>query len=337
MKQYDLCFNDILLVPEYSELNSRTVPNISTQLGDITLSIPIISSPMDTITGPEMIITMSNCGGLGILTRYINLPYKEELNRQINEIKFASRQGAKNIGCAIGIKNNVENKSKQLLDAGCNVLCLDVAHGDHKKMYEAIIIVNKLKDKYKFVLMAGNVCTPDGSKRFASYGVDAIKVGIGPGAICTTRVVTGFGRCQLSAIQDIYKAIKHNYPHIAIIADGGIRNSGDMVKCLWCGADACMIGYLLAGTSDAPRMNGKRLYRGMSCRMASGRPDIAPEGIEIKVKYKGKTDTIITDYVKGIRSGLAMGGATNLAELREHVSHVIVSPLSLAETNPKDS
>lgn len=330
-----LCFNDILLVPHYSELGSRTVPTITTNIGRLELKTPLISAPMDSITGKYMLVVMDKLGGLGILTRHISLPDTEELQAQIHEIQWARDQGAENIGCAIGIKNDVDRKAQSLLDAGCCVICLDVAHGDHKKMYEAIKILVLLQDNYNFVVMAGNVCTPEAVKKFADHGVDAIKVGIGPGASCTTRIVTGFGIPQLSAIQEAYEALDGQYSNVSIIADGGLRTSGDMVKSLWAGADACMIGYMLAGTNATPRIDGKKVYRGMSSRAASGRPDIAPEGIEIKMGDRGETEDVMEECMMGIRSGLAMGGANNLNELRENVDCVMVSPLAMEETLPR--
>lgn len=335
MQDRKLCFNDILLVPHYSELGSRTSPSIKTKLGWLELETPLISAPMDSITGKYMLLVMDKLGGLGVLTRHISLPDEEELEMQVKEVTWAKTEGANNIGCAIGIKNNVDTKAQSLLNAGCNVICLDVAHGDHSKMYEAIRILASLKNKYKFIIMAGNVCTEDATKEFSREGVDAIKVGIGPGAACTTRIVTGFGYPQLSAIRETCLSL--NGWSTSIIADGGLRTSGDMVKSLWAGADACMIGYMLAGTNATPRIDGKKIYRGMSSRAASGRPDIAPEGIEIQMGDQGKTEEVIKEYIKGMRSGLAMGGANNLSELRDNVGHVIVSPLSMEESNPKGS
>ncbi len=337
MKKNDLCFNDILLVPEYSELDSRTVPNVGIKLGGwLEFKIPLISAAMDSVTGKEMLVAIDKLGGLGILSRHISLPDDKELVTQINEIKWAKDRGATNIGCAIGIKGDIGYKAQFLLNAGCNVVCIDVAHGDHKKVYEAVYRLRLLKDKYKFIIMAGNVCTPEAVVRFVKGGVDAIKVGIGPGAACTTRLVTGFGRGQLSAIQEAYQVIiEYDYKNVSIIADGGLRTSGDMVKSLWAGADACMIGYMLAGTSATPRIDGKKMYRGMSSRAVSGRSDIAPEGIEIEVGDRGDTKEVLEEYIKGIRSGLAMGGANKLSELRERVKHVIVSPLSMEETLPR--
>lgn len=335
MQNKKLCFNDILLVPQYSELDSRTIPNTATHLGWLKLKIPIISAAMDSITGKHMLFIMDQLGGLGILSRHINLPDNKELSLQMRDIRWALDQGAKNVGCAIGIRGDVNHKAQSLLCCGCNVICLDIAHGDYKRMYEAIKVLVKLKDQYRFIVMAGNVCTHQAARKFADYGVDAIKIGIGPGAACTTRLVTGFGCPQMSAIMDCSYDIKKTFPNVSIIADGGLRTSGDMVKALWGGADACMIGYMLAGTSAPPLIDGKKIYRGMSSRMASGRSDIAPEGIEIQIEDRGETEKIVSEYIKGIQSGLAMGGATNIAELREKVSHVVISSLSLNESLPK--
>lgn len=341
MKDRKLCFNDILLVPHYSTLGSRTTPNTATKIGSVELKIPLISAAMDSITGKYMLVVMDKMGGLGILTRHINLADREELDTQMKEIIWAREQGAKNVGCAVGLKGEIAYKVKMLADVGCNVICIDVAHGDHVKMYEAIDSLSRVRDKYPFTLMAGNVCTPKAAVKFAKHGVDAIKVGIGPGAACTTRIITGFGVPQFSAIQETCEAIKtdpNDYVRkVSVIADGGLRTSGDMVKSLWAGADACMIGYMLAGTRATPRINDKRTYRGMSSRAASGRPDIAPEGIEIEMEDKGKTENVIEEYVKGIKSGLAMGGANNFSELRENVDYVFVSPLSIEETLPRRS
>jgi IMP dehydrogenase len=324
MEDRKLCFNDILLVPHYSTLGSRTAPSTATKIGSVKLKIPLISAAMDSITGKYMLVVMDKMGGLGILTRHINLEDREELDTQMKEVKWAKDQGAKNVGCAVGLKGEVAYKVQMLVNVGCNVICIDVAHGDHEKMYETIDSLSRLREKYQFTLMAGNVCTPQAVTKFAEHGVDAIKVGIGPGAACTTRIITGFGVPQFSAIQEADEARQeiniiiqgiHKRDGVSIIADGGLRTSGDMVKALWAGADACMIGYMLAGTNATPRIEGKRKYRGMSSRAASGRPDIAPEGIEINMEDKGKTENVIEEYVKGIKSGLAMGGATNFKEL----------------------
>ncbi len=322
-----LCFDDILLTPCYSELESRSIPDISMELGHIKLDAPILSSPMDSITGAEMLIAMAQSGGLGILSRFFRI--EDEVGYQLECIKPAIEQGY-NVGCAIGIKNNPKEHAHRLLDAGCSIICLDAAHGDHKKMYEAINQLCSLKHNYHFSIMAGNVCTRAATTRFVDAGVDIIKVGIGPGAACTTRRVTGFGMPQLTAVlQCADEANGRSY----IIADGGLRHTGDMMKALWAGADACMTGYMLAGTSATPDIDGNKSYRGMSSRSAHQRTDIAAEGIDIKVHYQGKTQRRLEEYTHGLQSGLAMAGARNIAELRE-AEFVKVSVFTMEESNP---
>jgi IMP dehydrogenase len=335
MYEEKLCFDDILLMPQYSRLNSRTEPDISMRLGHIKLSIPILSSPMDSVTGPNMLKAIGSMGGLGILSRYIGVPVEEELDEQTNAIHLARSRSTGdpeiNVGCAIGIKNALYKTHRLIEECSCQVICLDVAHCDHMLAHKAIeeIVEYKNKNSFTFVLMAGNVCTPPATKRLIELGVNAIKIGIGPGAACTTRKVTGCGTPQLSAILDCITIAKEN--NVSIICDGGIRSTGDMVKSFWAGADACMIGYMLAGTDCTPPINGKKIYRGMSSRNVSCRKDIAPEGINIDVGYRGPTIEKLESFVQGIKSGLAMVGAKNIEELRR-AKAIRISPLSIRES-----
>lgn len=328
-----LCFDDILLVPQYSELESRTSPDISTKIGHLVLGCPIISSPMDSITREEMLLAMSNAGGLGILTRFIG--DENEAKKQCAEIRSAKSRGARMVGCAIGVKSNSREHATQLLDQGCDLICIDVAHGDHVKMYKSVEDVARLKNAYKFTLMAGNVCTPCATKRFVLSGVDSIKVGIGPGAVCTTRRVTGFGCPQLTAILECSEVIETEFAHhnISIIADGGLRSSGDMVKSLWAGAHACMIGFMLAGTSATPDFGNDKVYRGMSSRTTHRRSDVAAEGVDIRMEYHGKTESKLEEYKQGLQSGFAMAGARRLNDLRT-VKALQVSYATMKESAP---
>ncbi len=331
--KYELCFDDILLLPRYSELDSRKSPETDVLLGGIVkLKSPLVSAAMDSITGKEMLVAMDKAGGVGILSRYINLDHELELLEQVINVNWAIRQGARNVGCAIGVRQDVYATASTLLDTGCNVICIDVAHADHTKVYEAVSALDKLRGRHSFVSMVGNVCTGLATKRLAECGANSIKVGIGPGAACTTRLVTGFGRPQLSAIQDCVGAVADT--NVSIIADGGLRTTGDIIKALWGGASACMMGYMLAGTDCAPDIEGNKIYRGMSSRSASGRSDIAPEGVEFSIKYHGSTKDKLNEYNQGIKSGLAMAGASNIQELRE-CECVKVSPSCIVENHPK--
>jgi len=342
----EYCFDDILLLPRYSELESRKSPNISTKIGNIELGIPLISSPMDTITEHEMAATMHKSGGLGILTRYVGKNTWDSVILQEYQLKksiskhISTPHNTLNIGIAIGLNDHriIENLIG-ILDLKKNpnysiefVVCIDVAHADHKKVHQVIREINKIRKDNKFVLMVGNVCTYNATLSLADLGVDAIRVGIGSGSICSTRLVTGFGRPQLSAIQDCAR-VKKLYPNIAIISDGGCRRTDHVIKALWAGADAVMLGYMFANSSACPKINGERIYRGMSSHEASGRTDIASEGVRIPVKDKGNTGELLQKYISGIKAGLAMAGARNIEELRR-CEFVHVSPLSIKETNP---
>ncbi len=330
----ELCFDDILLLPQFSVLGSRTIPDISTTLGGIVeLKMPLVSAAMDSITGERMLVAMDQAGGVGILSRYINMEHDKEVDMQIGKINSAIHDGAKNVGCAIGIKNNPTEVATRLLAAGCNIICIDVAHADHQKVYEATRQIARLRDSHEFVLMVGNVCTGKATTRLIESGASCVKAGIGGGAACTTRIVTGFGRPQLSAIQECVEAA-HKHVDISIIADGGLKTSGDVIKSLWAGASACMIGYMLAGTNCTPDIEGQRVYRGMSSRSASGRSDIAPEGVEFPVAYKGTTEDKLEEYQQGIKSGLAMAGAADIWELKS-CKCVKVSPLCILENHPR--
>lgn len=240
-----------------------------------------------------------------------------------------------NVGCAIGIKNALEH-TKQLVEAKCNVICLDVAHCDHAMAHKVLtdIYTYRSKSNTNFVIMAGNICTKEAAKILIDIGVDVIKVGIGSGAICSTRTVCGFGVPQLTAIQQCYKAVRESYEKdVSIVGDGGLRSTGDMVKCLWAGADACMVGYMLAGTDCTPDIDGKKIYRGMSSHEVSKRDDIAPEGVSVDMEHQGKTITKLNDFVLGIKSGFAMGGARSIGHLRNNVEAIRVTPISLKESS----
>lgn len=341
--EFGLSFDDILLIPKYSDLESRKDPNIGVKLGsskyNIRLGMPIISSPMDSITGPKMLNAMTAMGGLGILSRQISLDSKEELAEQIKVINRMTGgrndYNVVNLGCAIGIKNALEHTMK-LVDAACSVICLDVAHCDHAMAHKALtdIYTYRSKSNNNFVIMAGNICTKEAAKILIDIGVDVIKVGIGSGAICSTRNVTGFGVPQLTAIQQCYRAVRESCDKdVSIVGDGGIRSTGDMVKCLWAGADACMVGYMLAGTDCTPDIDGKKMYRGMSSHEVSKRDDIAPEGVSVDILNQGKTATKLNDFILGIKSGFAMGGARTIGHLRNNVEAIRVTPIALKESN----
>ena len=311
-----LSFDDVLLVPQYSDIRSRAQVKIGNHLGIFSLGLPIISSPMDTVTESDMAIAMNDAGGMGILHRYCSI---EE------QVKMASNRKDIN-AAAIGITGDYLERAQALFDAGIRVFCLDVAHGDHTYMKEAI---EKVKENHGFYsrIMAGNVATLEAFNRLADWGADAIRVGIGGGSICSTRIQTGHGVPTFQSILDCAQSDRD----AQIIADGGIRTSGDIVKALAAGADFVMLGSVLAGTDESPgevfegNKGRYKVYRGMASKEAQqdwrGRYS-SNEGVSTTIPYKGSVANIMKDLENGIRSGLSYTGAKNLLELRAKAKFV---------------
>ncbi len=297
-----LTFDDVLLEPKYSEILPSDVITETSLSKNLKLKIPILSSAMDTVTESKMAISIAQSGGIGIIHR--NLSIK-------NQIKEIRKVKSKNllVGAAIGAGPLEYDRAKNILKENLDLIVIDTAHGHTKKVSEIVKKVRSIKPK-KTALCAGNIATLEAAKFLIRLGVDIIKVGIGPGSICTTRIVAGIGVPQLSAILSVKKGIGKK--NIKIIADGGIKFSGDITKALAAGADAVMIGSLFAGTSESPgkifKKNGKyfKSFRGMGSigAMNKGSADryfqkkqkniskYVAEGVEGFVKYKGPVDKI---------------------------------------------
>ncbi len=330
--QKALTFDDVLLIPQYSEIGSRAEVDLTTDFLGQKFKIPIISANMDTITGYIMADVMSSLGGLGIIHRYMDVA------GVISIIKTLAKSN-KVIVPSIGVQKEDISKAEQYLAAGATAICIDVAHGDSKTMYDTIKALSPNVN-----IIAGNVATYDAALRMCDVGVNVIKVGIGPGSMCSTRVVTGHGMPQVSAISEVSR-IKRIHHGVRIIADGGIRNSGDIVKALAFGADTVMLGSLLAGTDETPgdtTVSGNvvfRSYRGMASREAQeafrGKVNNnAPEGESTRIRSRGPVKDVIEQLLGGVRSGLSYSGAFNLRELREQAEYVIVSQAGYLEGTP---
>ncbi len=338
IKSNALTFDDVLLVPQYSDIASRKEVDLSTTLFGVPFSTPICSANMDTVTESTMALEMFRLGGLGILHRYATT---ETVLKWIKEIHDASGLAIP----SIGVKPEDFEAALLYRDQGVQVINVDIAHGDSAHMVD---MVRRLT-KEGFKVIAGNVATRDGAQRLAEAGAKVIKVGIGPGSLCTTRIITGHGVPQLSAIEDCGR-IKHIFPDVAIIADGGIRNSGDCVKALAFGADMVMVGSLLAGTAESPgisvyQQDGKghdiwvKEYRGMASRAA--RDSVAqtdssytPEGESTFVEFKGRTELLVQQLIGGMRSGLSYSGANNIKDFQRHAQYVTVTSNGAAESKP---
>ena len=311
-----LTYDDVLLVPQYSELGTRKDVDLSVQLDPlIKLSIPIIASPMDTVTESAMAIEVSKAGGLGVIHRYNSIEDQAAL------VHEASMEGTNTVGAAVGASGDFEERACALFDAGARVLCVDVAHGHHVLVRDALL---RLRGVFANAvhLMAGNVATLEGFNDLADWGADSIRCGIGTGSICTTRIKTGHG---VPALSTIFECAKTHHD-VTIIADGGIREPGDIVKAIAAGADVVMLGSMLAGTTEAPGEllhgpNGRILknYRGMASKDAQvewrGKTS-SPEGVSSVMDYRGDVAEVIDDIVGAVKSGFSYSGARDSIEMR---------------------
>lgn len=333
-----LTFDDILLVPQYSDITSRKTVDISTNLFGEHFSIPICSANMDTVTGLTMACMMNDFGGVGFLHRYTT---PEEVGVWVMKLAMCQRIAVP----SIGIKDEDFKNALEYMKAGATAINIDIAHGDSAHMMKMIQRLHAEGIK----VIAGNISTYDAAINLSAAGADVLKVGVGPGSMCTTRIVTGHGVPQLTAIENCVK-IKQAYPDVRIIADGGIRNSGDCVKALAFGADMVMIGSMLSGTNETPGAvveltNEKGLYykakeyRGMAsgaARSSVAQVDSSyvPEGESTHVKCKGPAKNIIDQLVGGIQSGLSYSGALNIKQLQENAEYVIITNNGVLESRP---
>lgn len=326
-----LTFDDVLIIPARSDIRSRRDPRLTSKVTkNISIETPIISANMDMVTEYDMALAMSTLGGLGILHRFISI---EEQSSQARRLKEA---GVKTISASVGVGDEFKTRAKALIEAGVNIITIDIAHGHSVQMMETM---KWLKDQHPQVdIIAGNLATPDAARDLIEAGADAIKVGIGPGSMCTTRIITGCGVPQLTAIA-LCAEIADTYG-VPVIADGGIRTSGDMVKAFAAGASTVMLGSMLSGTIETPGeiKNGKKHYRGMASRSAQdswrgGVPEgMAPEGESTQVNVKGHVKDVILEITGGIRSGMSYINATTIAEIREKALFIEMSANGIAES-----
>ena len=464
-----ITFDDVLLVPQYSEVTPNMVSLKTHLTKKIVLNIPMMSAAMDTVTESKMAIAMARQGGIGIIHKNMSvdaqadevdkvkrsengvitdpfslspehtlqdadnlmakfrisgvpvtvngklvgiitnrdLKFETDYTKKIKDSMTSKEDGlitakegitleeAKKIlgkarkeklpivdddfnlkglitikdiekqikyplsakdekgrllcGAGVGITGNMMERIDALVKANVDVVVVDSAHGHSKNIIEA---VKSIKAKYpELQVIAGNIATGAATKALIEAGADAVKVGIGPGSICTTRVVAGIGVPQISAVMDCY-AVAKEYG-VPIIADGGIKYSGDMTKALAAGADVCMLGSMFAGCDEAPGtfelFQGRKfkVYRGMGsiAAMENGSKDryfqtdakkLVPEGVEGRVAYKGTLEDTIFQLVGGIRSGMGYCGCPTIPELKENGKFVKISAASLKESHPHD-
>ena len=313
-----LTYDDVLLVPQYSEVKSRSEVSITSALGAHKFRLPIIASPMDTVTASPMAAAMHSYGGFGVIHRY------NSIDIQCDHIGCLPAETI--VGAAIGTSGDYLERACALYEAGAQILCVDVAHGHHILMRSALRELRAtLGDKVH--IMAGNVATLEGYNDLVDWGADSVRCNIGGGSICSTRIQTGHGVPGLQTIIDCARSDRE----APIIADGGIRNSGDVVKALAAGADFVMLGSLLAASDEAPgdvintHKGPFKSYRGMASKDAQieWRGKTASlEGIATTVPCKGPVGDILADLERGLRSGLSYSGSRSIQELQSKAKFI---------------
>lgn len=337
-------YDDVNIIPKYSEIEHRDKINISTRLTKKTIiDIPIVTSPMDTITEYDMALEMMKLGGVGVVHRFMSIDEQVEIIKELKKIRDVNIEIVNSSICAaIGVTDDYIERAQDLVKNGCNVIVIDVAHGHHKLVGEAI---EKIKTRLSSVeVIAGSVATAESCEYLCEKGADSIRVGIGNGSLCETRIRTGVGIPQVTALLDcISVADTYGCP---TIADGGVRNIGDVCKGLACGADSIMLGSLLSGTKETPgeiEKVGKwpneqlyKKYRGsasLDSKKARGDKKNV-EGNHKVIPYKGKVKRIITDIQEGIRSSFSYVGANNLSEFHSKVELIQITRAGNIEGQP---
>ena len=337
-----LTFDDVTLTPKYSEVLPSQVDTKIQLSKNVNLKIPLLSSAMDTVTESKMAIAIARAGGIGVIHRNLNI------KKQIQEIKKVKSKNLI-VGAAVGAGIDEIIRAEAILKEGVDLIVVDTAHGHTKKVAEIIKKIKRKKNS-RTSICAGNIATSEAAKFLTKLGVDIIKVGIGPGSICTTRLVAGIGVPQLSAIINVKSGVKNK--NVKIISDGGIKFSGDIAKALAGGADAVMIGSLFAGTVESPgnliRKKGKlyKNFRGMGSvgAMNKGSADryfqkkqkdkskYVPEGVEGLVKFKGNVDKVIFKLVGGLKSSMGYLGAKTIIKLRKKPNFVKITKAGFYES-----
>ena len=338
-----LTFDDVLIVPRYSTiLPSQTILDIN--LADnLKLKTPFLSSAMDTVTESRMAVAMAKAGAIGVIHRNLNI------KKQSKEVRIVKNNNLL-VGAAIGTSDDDLTRAKYLIDSGVDLLVIDTAHGHSEKVLRMLSKVKKISSKIP--ISVGNIATGVAAKNLYNSGADILKVGIGPGSICTTRMVAGIGVPQITAIMDVKKSIKNK--KIKIISDGGVKFSGDIVKALAAGADAIMMGSIFAGTEESPGKKFKyknkyyKNYRGMGSigAMSAGssnryfqknhkdKSKFVAEGVEGRVQYKGYVNKIIYQLQGGLRSSMGYVGARKILEIQKKAKFVKITKAGFYESMP---
>ena len=352
--QYHLTYDDIQLVPQYSDIPSRTQINLHTLVSRrYGLLNPIVASPMDTVCGEEMAFKMFLMGGVGCIHRFMSIEEQSKIVKSLYQRIYGEGFGGPfedwgimydtwhseinliPIMAAIGVSESDKERATSLVESGANILVIDVAHGHHTNVLEMIKwCKNNLDDKVDII--AGNIATAQAAMDLVTYGADGLRVGIGGGSLCTTRIKTGFGVPNVSCLEEIIRVAK-----VPIMADGGIRTSGDIAKALALGSSSVMLGSLLAGTDEAPGQiieTPKGLYKryrgsaSLETKVVNGQQVRNVEGESTTIPYKGGVKFIVNGLLDGVKSALSYGGARNLKEFKP--KYVVVTNSGINEAKP---
>jgi len=336
-----LTFDDVLLLPRFSNILPSDT-DISLNLSkNIKLKTPFLSSAMDTVTESNMAIAMAKSGGIGIIHRNL------DIKKQSQEVAKVKKKNLF-VGAAIGTNFDDLNRAKSLMDKGVDLIVIDTAHGHSSKVLKILSKVRK--NNYKIPICVGNIATGEAAKKLYNSGADIIKVGIGPGSICTTRMVAGIGVPQITAVMEVKKALKGK--STKIISDGGIKFSGDIAKAIAAGADAIMMGSIFAGTDESPGKKFKiknkfyKQYRGMGSigAMSAGssnryfqknykdKSKFVPEGVDGRVEYKGNVSKIIYQLKGGLRSSMGYIGAKKLDDIKKNAKFIKITKAGFYES-----
>jgi IMP dehydrogenase len=352
--QYHLTYDDIQLVPQYSDIPSRTQINLHTLVSRrYGLLNPLVASPMDTVCGEEMAFKIFLMGGVGCIHRFMSIEEQSQVVRSLYQRIYGEGFGGPfeewgvmyddwhseinliPIMAAIGVSESDKERAKSLVESGANILVIDVAHGHHKNVIDMIKWCKENLDS-KVDIIAGNISTAQAAMDLWIAGADGLRVGIGGGSLCTTRIKTGFGVPNVSCLEEIIKVAK-----IPIMADGGIRTSGDIAKALALGASSVMLGSLLAGTEEAPGQiieTPKGLYKryrgsaSLETKVVNGQQVRNVEGESTTIPYKGGVKFIVNGLLDGVKSALSYGGARNLEEFKP--KYVVVTNSGINEAKP---
>jgi IMP dehydrogenase len=354
-----ITFDDVLLLPGYTDFERNEVDFSFELVKGVTLKLPVLSSPMDTVTAASMAIELAKFGGLGIIHRSLNgkeqakeIQKVKEVKLKENELKRAAidKDNRLLVGVAIGLGVDVEERLELITKAGADVVLIDSAHGHSHKITD---LIREIKIDYPDLpIIAGNIATKEAAEHLIMAGADSLRVGMGPGSICTTRIVTGMGVPQLTAVSEVVEAVNESKRKVTVIADGGIKQIGDIPKALGFGADCVMLGSMLAGFKQSPgeviELEGSayKSYRGMGsvAAMKKGAASrygqsfdekkLIAEGVEGLVKLKGDVVDFLGQLEGGLRSSFYDCGCRNISEFYEKARFVKVSPNSLKESHP---